>query len=688
MATTRLMPLHTGKGRNLSTAIADIIDYVKNPQKTDFGKFIYGYECDTRIADAEFLLSKRQYASLTGRNRGSDDVIAYHLRQAFKPGEVTPEEANQIGRELAMKLTKGNHAFIVCTHVDKHHVHNHVIINSTTTDCTHKFRNFWGSTWAIRRMNDKLCLEHGLSVIENPKPSRDHYGTWMGDKKQPSYHAQLRIAIDAALEEGPKDFSDFLKKLEAAGIEVNQERKHLRFRVPGQENYTRLYACTDTAGQELLYRSRSRAAPFLVEVDRDMTALGIPCYAASRRYAAAPLCPQLLGYLDGEGHGAAGLEKALDALLTGSGARDTLLCPVTAQGTLRTGEQVQHLQADSGAVGVRLTLSRSVQRAAEAVAAQTMTTGCILVLDVRTAALRACVSVPGFDPADPAASLEAPDSPFLNRALQAYAVGSVFKPVLAAAALEAGLAPEHDCNGAVVVDGQIFRCAGGVPHGEVDLSAALAKSCNGYFIRLGQQLGAQALLQQAQALGFGRSIGLAEGLTAQSGALPGAEELAQSGQLANFSFGQGSLLATPLQVAAMMNTIANGGVYRAPCLLDCALDETSGEDLSAFARPQAERVLTEQTAAALRTMLEQTVAEGTAQDASGLPGGAAGKTGTAQTGQFTAEGKERMNLWFAGFYPAEDPQYTIVVLQDGQTQAAVSSAAVFAQLCTALHWLG
>lgn len=430
------------------------------------------------------------------------------------------------------------------------------------------------------------------------------------------------------------------------------EKRWMALCFPGQENYTRLYVCTDTAGQELLYRSRSRAAPFLVEVDRDMTALGIPCYAASRRYAAAPLCP------------------------------------VTAQGTLRTGEQVQHLQADSGAVGVRLTISRSVQRAAEAVAAQTMTTGCILVLDVRTAALRACVSVPGFDPADPAASLEAPDSPFLNRALQAYAVGSVFKPVLAAAALEAGLAPEYDCNGAVVVDGQIFRCAGGVPHGEVDLSAALAKSCNGYFIRLGQQLGAQALLQQAQALGFGRSIGLAEGLAAQSGALPGAEELAQSGQLANFSFGQGSLLATPLQVAAMMNTIANGGVYRAPCLLDCALDETSGEELSAFARPQAERVLTEQTAAALRTMLEQTVAEGTAQDASGLPGGAAGKTGTAQTGQFTAEGKERMNLWFAGFYPAEDPQYTIVVLQDGQTQAAVSSAAVFAQLCTALHWLG
>lgn len=239
IATTRLMPLHIGKGRDASTAIADIIDYVKNPQKTDHGKFIYGYECDSRIADAEFLLSKRQYANLTGRRQGADDVIAYHLRQAFKPGEVTPEEANQIGRELAMKLTKGNHAFIVCTHIDKHHVHNHVIINSTTLDCQRKFRNFWGSTWAIRRMNDKLCLEHGLSIVENPKPSRDHYGTWLGNQKQPSHQEQLRWTIDAALEEKPKDFEEFLKLLQAAGIEVNRERKHLRFRLSPEHRYAR-----------------------------------------------------------------------------------------------------------------------------------------------------------------------------------------------------------------------------------------------------------------------------------------------------------------------------------------------------------------------------------------------------------------------------------------------------------------
>ena len=124
MATTRLMPLHTGKGRTVGTAISDIIDYVQNPQKTDNGRLITSYQCDSRIADAEFLFNKRQYIAATGRVRGEDDVIAYHLRQSFVPGEITPEEANRLGCELARRFTKGKHAFIVCTHIDRKHIHN------------------------------------------------------------------------------------------------------------------------------------------------------------------------------------------------------------------------------------------------------------------------------------------------------------------------------------------------------------------------------------------------------------------------------------------------------------------------------------------------------------------------------------------------------------------------------------
>ena len=234
MATTRLMPLHIGKGRTVSTAIADVIDYVENPQKTDNGKLITGYACDTRTADAEFLLSKRQYFQLTGRRRG-DDVVAYHLRQAFKPGEITPELANEIGRELAMKLTKGNNAFVVCTHIDKHHIHNHIIINSVNLDCTRKFRNFWNSSFAIRRINDKLCLEHGLSIVENPKPSKGHYGTWLGDDQKVSYQEQLRRIIDTVLEEKPTDFSDFLEKLKLKGDYTEQA---IRERIDGKRTVT------------------------------------------------------------------------------------------------------------------------------------------------------------------------------------------------------------------------------------------------------------------------------------------------------------------------------------------------------------------------------------------------------------------------------------------------------------------
>nr|WP_243427022.1 relaxase/mobilization nuclease domain-containing protein [Mediterraneibacter glycyrrhizinilyticus] len=127
MATTRIMPLHAGKGRTVGKAISDIIDYVKNPDKTDHGRLITSYQCDSRVADAQFLLDKQTYAARTGRVRGKDDVIAYHLRQSFVPGEITPEEANRLGVELARRFTKGKHAFIVCTHIDKSHIHNHII---------------------------------------------------------------------------------------------------------------------------------------------------------------------------------------------------------------------------------------------------------------------------------------------------------------------------------------------------------------------------------------------------------------------------------------------------------------------------------------------------------------------------------------------------------------------------------
>ena len=180
MATTRIIPMHLNKGKSIKQCLSERIDYGKNSDKTENGTFISSYACEPETADADFTLSKREYFQLTGRKQDSD-VIAYQVRQSFKPGEITPEEANRIGYEFAERFLKGNHAFIVCTHTDKHHIHNHIYWNSTTLDCTHKFRNFWGSTLAVRRLSDLICVQHRMSVIENPRPHGMSYNRWQGD---------------------------------------------------------------------------------------------------------------------------------------------------------------------------------------------------------------------------------------------------------------------------------------------------------------------------------------------------------------------------------------------------------------------------------------------------------------------------------------------------------------------------
>ena len=171
MAATRLIPMHVNKGKTLAQSLGDRTDYAKNPEKTDKGELVTGYQCDPMTVDEEFLLSKRQYEQITGR-RQRHEVIAYQIRQSFKPGEITPEEANRLGQELALRFTKGKYAFIVATHTDRAHVHNHIVFNSTSIDGTRKFKNFWLSSIALQRVSDLVCLENGLSVI-TPKPYRE-----------------------------------------------------------------------------------------------------------------------------------------------------------------------------------------------------------------------------------------------------------------------------------------------------------------------------------------------------------------------------------------------------------------------------------------------------------------------------------------------------------------------------------
>ena len=219
---------------------------MENPEKTDGGELISSYQCNADIADKEFLFAQRQYENTTGRKLKKNDVIAYHLRQSFKPGEVTPERANKIGYDLAMSFTKGQNSFIVCTHIDKAHIHSHIIFSAINLDCTRKFRNFWRSSFAIRRISDILCLENGLSVIAEPQASQGSYADWLdskGEKKPPTVRQQLEQIIDEVIGKS-KGYDDFFANLQAIGIEIKQG-KNIALKLPGEKRFVRLKSLGD-----------------------------------------------------------------------------------------------------------------------------------------------------------------------------------------------------------------------------------------------------------------------------------------------------------------------------------------------------------------------------------------------------------------------------------------------------------
>ena len=168
MAATRLMALHIVRDRTLAESLKERMDYTEDELKTEQKRYISTYGCDIETADEEFLLSHREYHANV-RDIRKKEIIAYQIRQSFKPGEITPEKANEIGYELAMRFTKGDYAFTVCTHTDKKHIHNHIVFNAISMDGKKKFRNFYYSGIALRRISDILCFENGLSIIK-PAP--------------------------------------------------------------------------------------------------------------------------------------------------------------------------------------------------------------------------------------------------------------------------------------------------------------------------------------------------------------------------------------------------------------------------------------------------------------------------------------------------------------------------------------
>lgn len=246
MAATRLIALHINKGRTLAQCLADRIGYSMNIEKTDKGRYVSSYACDPRTCCEEFMLSKRQYYHSTGRVY-KNEVIAYQIRQSFKPGEISAEDANRVGYELAMRFTKGKYAFIVATHTDRAHIHNHIIFNSTSIDGTQKFRDFKRSGLALQKVSDMVCLENGLSVIEpRPKSERARRTDY---PKRNSFRNVIRDDIRSCVRRKPKDFEEFLHFMAELGYEVKRG-KNISFKGKGQERFIRMRSLGENYSEE------------------------------------------------------------------------------------------------------------------------------------------------------------------------------------------------------------------------------------------------------------------------------------------------------------------------------------------------------------------------------------------------------------------------------------------------------
>ncbi len=431
-------------------------------------------------------------------------------------------------------------------------------------------------------------------------------------------------------------------------------------------------------------KKMSEQAPFLMEVRSEAVAgEGVEVFSVPDRYSDDYTAPHIIGYVDADGVGQTGVERVFNDFLESMGEKIRVRYQMDAIGRALSGDGAEILQEGSQSDGIVLTLHKGLQQACEQILNKAKVSGAIVVMDIQNGGIKAVASAPSFDPRNVASAMYEPDSPLVNRAFGAYAVGSTFKLLVAAAALEQGISPQkaYVCEGWLDVDGQIFKCNQLSGHGEIDLEEAIAHSCNCYFIQLAAEIGARDLRQMALRFGFSQEDLLADAWQTAKGNLPTEEQLENPAELANFGFGQGLLTATPVQICKMIAVIASGGNLTAPRLIEGFY---TGGEMQKEAAFSANRILSEKTAERLQSYMKTVVLEGSGQLAAPAAGGAGGKTASAQTGIYDENGEEIVHAWFGGFYPAQNPQYAIVVFIENGQSGNRAAAPLFAQTADAV----
>lgn len=442
----------------------------------------------------------------------------------------------------------------------------------------------------------------------------------------------------------------------------------------------------------LAEKKRPAHSTFTVEesvgdyINQQLQLPGVLAVQEKLRYDPASIASHVLGYVNADNHGVSGIEALYDSVLT-SRQEDAVAALVDADREPIPGLGYRELELGSGdrPGQVVLTLDERIQRKVEKIVDQYLECGAVVVMDPTGGDILALVSRPNFSGNAIENYLHNQKSPLVNRAVTAFQPGSVFKLVVAAAALDLHLAKPEDIfydHGYIDIDRNRFYgwdYEQG-PRGKITFQDALAFSSNPVFIEVGQKIGAQKLLEYARKLGFGQKTFL-DFPGEQPGNLPNYKTVF-AGDLANLSIGQGTCEATPLQIAALLGTIVNQGIQVEPYLVSRVISSVGENIWQAPPKPRT-RVLAADTCQELQRMMTAVTHYGTGQ-AANVAGGAAGKTGSAETGRRDSAGKGVTHAWFAGYAPLTQPRYVIVVFWEEGHSGGDAAAPLFHEIATAL----
>lgn len=383
-----------------------------------------------------------------------------------------------------------------------------------------------------------------------------------------------------------------------------------------------------------------------------------------------------IGYCNNDGMGVMGIEKAYEDVLNQN--KDIYLqyeCDGKGnilEGVYPTLNYNTKILAD----GVKTTIDINLQNIAEEYA-NYIEKGAIVIAEAKSGKIRACVSRPDINLNNINNSLENENSPFVDRSINAYNVGSVFKPCVAIAGIENKKNNFlYECTGSCEIIDRVFKCHNREGHGTIDLKNAVAQSCNTFFYNFSFNVGEENIYKTASNLLFGRSIKLCNGIKTATGTLPKSDTLKNRAQLANFSIGQGELTLSPISILTLYCSIANEGVYNIPSLTEGII---KNGQLIKNASTSPTRVMSKRTSDIIKEYLKEVLISGTGIDATPQKTTAAGKTATAQTGKFD-NGTEICSGWFCGFFPFENPEYVVVVFSEDTRKQTKTCSQIFSEI--------